>query len=88
MTQSKTTAKVTAWKMLSSIYVATAKARAQARREYNEATIAHANKHPVTLSTNADILEVLSEAERNLEFEIRRIARSNDLSVPDVSEIR
>lgn len=86
----KTTAtEMNAWEMLSSILVGLYKTEAKACTEY-DALIAANPMNPFAPGVGPanDVLNVTAKAKRDLEYELRRVARSSGLSLPDTSKTK
>ncbi|NRQ12719.1 hypothetical protein [Aliiroseovarius sp. xm-v-208] len=89
-TAAKTTAaEMNAFEMLSSILVGLYKTEAKARAEY-DALIADNPTNPFAPGVGPanDLLNITAKAKRDLEYELRRMARSSGLSLPDTSSVK
>jgi hypothetical protein len=84
-TKTKTPAAMTAWEMACSLLVGLYKAEAQAKSEYL-ARLAEVGGKPfgVGVTPAAHTLEALSEARRNLDHDLRGIARANRFPLPEI----
>ena len=86
----KTTAiEMPAWDMLCSILVGLLKTEAKARAEYDALIAANpTNPFAPGVGPANDVLNVTAKAKRDLEYELRRMARSSGLSMPDTSNTK
>jgi hypothetical protein len=86
----KTTAtEMNAWEMLSSILVGLYKTEAKARTEYDALILANpTNPFAPGVGPANDVLNVTAKAKRDLEYDLRRMARSSGRSLPDTSNTK
>jgi hypothetical protein len=84
-----TATEMNAWDMLSSILVGLHKTEAKARAEYDALIAANpTNPFAPGVGPANDVLNVTAKAKRDLEYELRRVARSSGLSLPDTSNVK
>lgn len=75
---------MTAWDMATSILVGLHKAEAKARAEYTQRHAEAGKPFGPGVSQAAHLLEALSLARRNLDPDLRGIARANRLAMPEI----
>ena len=87
MTPAPTTETMTAWEMSLSVLIGLRKTEAKARTEFEAICNANPGKpFAPGMTTASDILNTVAQSKLDLEHELRRIARSNGLSVPVVEK--
>jgi len=83
MNETTTPSDMTAWEMATSILTGLRQAEAQARKEYDKIITSNPNKPFVPgLALAHDVLNSISKAKNDFEFDLRRMARSSGLTMP------